>query len=69
MDQLVRIFKLCGSPTPKTMPRAHILPNWDHVKNSTFMRSLEVQHSKSVSLDYIFHLSKANISVGWVVQV
>jgi hypothetical protein len=46
IDQLVKIFALCGAPTAKTMPGAEKLPGFDVVRNMRFQRSLELQHSR-----------------------
>lgn len=47
LDQMHKIFALCGPPTPKTMPGFDRLPNFDQVKKNVRPgRTLESQHSE-----------------------
>ncbi|KAF8249469.1 Pkinase-domain-containing protein [Wilcoxina mikolae CBS 423.85] len=46
LDQMYKIFGLCGPPNSKTMPGAERLPMFEAVKNMTFQRTLESQHSR-----------------------
>ncbi|TGZ85297.1 Pkinase-domain-containing protein [Ascodesmis nigricans] len=46
MDQMMKIFHLCGPPTVKSMPCAASLPGYEHIKNAHFQRTLESQHSR-----------------------
>lgn len=44
MDQMIKIFQLCGGPTERTMPGWERLPNADGIRNMAFTRSLERVH-------------------------
>ncbi|KAI5803243.1 serine/threonine-protein kinase bur1 [Geopyxis carbonaria] len=46
IDQMMKIFQLCGSPTQKTMPGYDRLPGFDAIKNIHCQRNLESQHSR-----------------------
>jgi len=46
IDQMHKIFGLCGPPTAKSMPGAERLPGFEMIKNVTYQRNLEGQHSR-----------------------
>lgn len=46
IDQMHKIFQLCGPPTLASMPGAERLPGYDVIKNCNYNRTLESQHSR-----------------------
>jgi hypothetical protein len=60
MDQLHKIFNLCGPPTPKSMPSAQRLPLFEAIKNMQYHRTLEGQHSRLVFMVQTLFFSSAD---------